>query len=664
VLFLIGSGFLFEKYISNKRRKGKNMKYEQLAKDILANVGGKENVSSVVHCVTRLRFKLRDEKKANTEVLKNMDGVVTVMKSGGQYQVVIGNHVPDVYAAVTTVGNLGAVSESSDTSSGEKVGLGAAFIDMISGVFQPILGVLAATGMIKGVAALILALGWVEATSGTYQLFNIAGDGLFNFLPIFLGYTAMKKFGGTPFIGMAIAAALVHPTLATLTTGEVSNVLFKGTLFESPIHITFLGIPVIMMSYASSVIPIILSAFVASKVEKSLKKVIPDVVKTFLVPFCTIAIMVPLTFLVIGPISTWAGSLLGAATVWIYELSPLVAGLILGGLWQVFVIFGLHWGLVPIAMNNLTALGNDPVLATTVMVCFAQTGAVLAILLKTKDKKLKSLSVPAFISGLFGVTEPAIYGITLPLKKPFIMSCIGGGVGGAIIGATAGKLWMFGGMGMFVIPAFIKPGAGLDMSFYGSIIAMVVGFAVAFVLTYLFGGINQEKSSKTTKETTTASNEVAATKVQDEELVSPLNGKVLALSEIEDAAFSSGALGHGVAIEPSEGKLLAPVSGTVSVLFPTNHAIGITTDSGAEILMHIGMDTVQLEGKYFTAHTTQGEYVKKGQLLIEFDIEQIKKAGKPLTTPVVVTNHKEYSLVLTNQKQVKTGSQLINLVAN
>lgn len=640
------------------------MKYEQLAKDILANVGGKENVSSVVHCVTRLRFKLKDEGKANTEVLKNMDGVVTVMKSGGQYQVVIGNHVPDVYADVLTVGGLGTVSESSDSSSDKNIGMGAKFIDMISGVFTPILGVLAATGMIKGFAALFLALGWFEATSGTYQIMNIAGDGLFNFLPIFLGYTAMKKFGGTPFVGMAIAAALVHPTLATLTTGEVSNVLFKGTLFESPIHITFLGIPVIMMSYASSVIPIILSAFVATKVEKSLKKIIPDVVKTFLVPFFTILIMVPLTFLAIGPISTWAGSLLGAATIWIYELSPIVAGLILGGFWQVFVLFGLHWGLVPIAMNNLTAMGNDPVLATTVMVCFAQIGAVLAVMLKTKDKKLKSLTVPAFISGIFGVTEPAIYGVTLPLKKPFIMSCIGGGVGGAIIGATAGKLWMFGGMGIFVFPAFIKPGAGLDMSFYGSIIALVVGFAVAFVLTYLFGGINQEKSSKATNDTTTASKEVAATKVQDEELVSPLNGKVLALSEIEDAAFSSGALGHGVAIEPSEGKLLAPVSGTVSALFPTNHAIGITTDSGAEILMHIGMDTVQLEGKYFTAHTTQGEYVKKGQLLIEFDIEQIKKAGKPLTTPVVVTNHKEYNLVLTNQKQVKTGNQLINLVTN
>lgn len=637
------------------------MKYEQLAKDILENVGGKENVSSVVHCVTRLRFKLKDEGNANTEVLKNMDGVVTVMKSGGQYQVVIGNHVPDVYAAVLQVGNLGSVSENSDSNSDEKMGLGARFIDMISGVFQPILGVLAATGMIKGFAALILALGWVEATSGTYQLLNIAGDGLFNFLPIFLGYTAMKKFGGTPFIGMAIAAALVHPTLATLTTGEVSKVLFQGTIFESPIHITFLGTPVILMSYASSVIPIILSAFVASKVEKGLKKIIPDVVKTFVVPFFTIVIMVPLTFLVIGPISTWAGSLLGAATVWIYELSPLVAGLIIGGFWQVFVIFGLHWGLVPIAINNLTTMGYDPVLATTVMVCFAQIGAVLAIILKTKDKALKSLSVPAFISGIFGVTEPAIYGITLPLKKPFIMSCIGGAVGGGIIGATAGKLWMFGGMGVFVFPAFIKPGSGLDMSFWGAIIAMVAGFAVAFVLTYLFGGINQEKSSKATNETTTASKEAAATKVENEDVVSPLNGQVLSLSEIEDAAFSSGALGHGVAIEPTEGKLLAPVSGTVSVLFPTNHAIGITTDSGAEILIHIGMDTVQLEGNYFKAHTAQGEYVKKGQLLIEFDMEQIKKAGKPLTTPVVVTNHKEFGLVLTNQKQVKLGDSLFRL---
>jgi PTS system beta-glucosides-specific IIC component len=371
--------------------------------------------------------------------------------------------------------------------------------------------------------------------------------------------------------------------------------------------------------------------------------------------------MVPLTFLAIGPISTWAGSLLGAATIWIYELSPLVAGVILGGFWQVFVIFGLHWGLVPIAINNLTTMGNDPVLATTVMVCFAQIGAVLAIMLKTNNKALKSLSVPAFISGIFGVTEPAIYGITLPAKKPFIMSCIGGAVGGGIIGATAGKLWMFGGMGVFVFPAFIQPGAGLDLSFWGAIIAMIAGFAVAFVLTYLFGGINQEKSSKETNDITTASKEVAATKVQNEEVVSPLNGEVIDLSEVKDAAFSSGALGFGVAIEPSEGKLVAPVAGTVSALFPTKHAIGITTDAGADLLIHIGMDTVQLEGKFFTAHVSQGDYVKPGQLLIEFDMEQIKEAGKPLTTPIVVTNHKEFDLQLADAKQVKTGAPLFTL---
>ncbi|WP_462413007.1 beta-glucoside-specific PTS transporter subunit IIABC [Neobacillus sp. Marseille-QA0830] len=636
------------------------MKYEQLAKDIIQNVGGRENVNSVVHCVTRLRFKLKDEGKANTEVLKNMDGVVTVMKSGGQYQVVIGNHVPDVYAAVLAVGNLsgGGPVDNDGSDSGEKLGLGARFIDMISGVFTPVLGVLAATGMIKGLAALVLALHWVEATSGTYNILNIAGDGLFNFLPIFLGYTAMKKFGGTPFVGMAIAAALVHPTLSTLTTGDALTTLFKGTIFESAVYIKFLGIPVILMSYASSVIPIILSAFVATKVEKGLKKIIPDVVKTFLVPFFTILIMVPLTFLIIGPVSTWAGSLLGSATIWLYNVSPVVAGLLLGGFWQVFVMFGLHWGLVPIAMNNIATMKFDPILATTVMVCFAQIGAVLAVMLRTKNKSLKSLSIPAFISGIFGVTEPAIYGVTLPLKKPFIMSCIGGGVGGAVIGATAGKLWMFGGMGVFVIPAFIKPGSSLGMAFWGSIISIVVSFVVGFVLTYLFG-MGKEKDAGQPSGNEKVQANTTDVKVANLVVASPLTGNVMALSEIEDAAFASGALGKGVAIEPSEGKLVSPVSGTVSVLFPTNHAIGITTDDGAELLVHIGMDTVQLNGQHFTAHTKQGARVEKGQLLIEFDIEAIKAAGYPVTTPVVVTNPDQYKIVTTEKKQLKAGELLI-----
>lgn len=634
------------------------MKYEQLAKDIIANVGGKENVSSVVHCITRLRFKLKDESKANTEVLKNMDDVVTVMKSGGQYQVVIGNHVPDVYKAVTTVGGFQGQSQVDAEEEGPKGSLFSRFIDMISSIFTPVLGVLAATGMIKGLNALFVALGWLDNTSGTYQILNATGDALFYFLPIFLGYTAIKKFGGTPFVGMAIGAALVYPTLSTLTAGEPLYTVFAGTMFESPIYVTFLGIPVILMSYSSSVIPIIISAFFAAKVEKWLKTVIPDVVKTFLVPMVTLLIVVPLTFIVIGPVATWAGSLLGQATLAIYNVSPLVAGLLLGGFWQVFVIFGLHWGLVPIAFNNVATLGYDTILATVFAASFAQTGVVLAILLKTKNTKLKSLSIPAFISGIFGVTEPAIYGITLPLKKPFIISCIAAGIGGAIAGATNVTGYIIGGLGIFGLPSYISP-EGIDMSFYGAIISIVVGFVAGLVLTLLFGGINKEQ--KATTETTTAVNEVAATKVQNEEVVSPLNGEVLELSEVKDAAFSSGALGLGVAIEPSEGKLVAPVNGTVSALFPTKHAIGITTDSGADLLIHIGMDTVQLEGKFFTAHVSQGDYVKTGQLLIEFDMEQIKEAGKPLTTPIVVTNHKEFDLQISSAKEVKTGAPLFTL---
>ena len=637
------------------------MKYEKLAKDILELVGGKENINSVFHCVTRLRFKLKDENKAKTEEIKNLDGVVTVMKSGGQYQVVIGNHVPDVYAAVLEVGGLSGVSESaSNDDGGKKVGVGAKFIDMISGVFTPILGVLAATGMLKGLAALFLALHLVEATSGTYNLLNIAGDGLFNFLPIFLGYTAMKKFGGTPFVGMAIAAALVHPGLTALSAGKPLYTLFKGTLFQSDIHITFLGIPVILMSYASSVIPIVLAAFFAVKVEKGFKKIIPDVVKTFLVPFLTIMVMVPITFLVIGPIATWAGSLLGAATIWIYNLSPIAAGLILGGFWQVFVMFGLHWGLVPIAMNNITSMHFDPILATVTFVSFAQTGAVLGVLLKTKNTKLKSLSIPAFISGIFGVTEPAIYGITLPLKKPFIMSCIAGGIGGGLIGAFGSKLWMFGGMGIFAIPSYIKPGAGLDMAFWGAMIAIVVSFVLGFIFTYLFGF--KETASK---EETKVEETKVVVKKQDGPVavVSPIKGEIVPLSEVKDQVFASEAMGKGVAINPSEGKVFSPVNGEVTLMFKTLHAIGLTSEDGAQILIHVGMDTVELDGKHFTAHVNQGDIVKAGDLLVEFDVEAIKAAGYQVVTPIVVTNTPDYKEVKVLQAgKVDKNEELLVLV--
>lgn len=652
----ISSGFLFE---NENRRKGHLMKYEQLAKDIIENVGGKENVNSVVHCITRLRFKLKDEGKANTDVLKNMEGVVTVMKSGGQYQVVIGNHVSDVYKAVVEIGGFQNQSPVEDDGDKKKQGVFNSFIDIISGIFTPTLGVLAATGMIKGFNSLFVALGWFSDKSGTYQILNAVGDALFYFFPIFLGYTAMKKFGGNHFIGMAIGAALVYPTLSGLSAGNPLYTLFAGTMFESPIHITFLGIPVILMSYSSSVIPIIISTYVAAKLENWLKKVIPDVVKLFLVPFFTLIIIVPLTFIVIGPIATWAGQLIGQLTLWLIGLSPIIAGVFLGAFWQVFVIFGLHWGLIPIAINNIMVMGQDTILSLIFPATFAQIGAVLAIMLKTKDKKLKSLSIPAFISGIFGVTEPAIYGITLPRKKPFIISCIAAAIGGGIIGAFNVKGYIMGGLGIFAFPSFIHPKDGITMGLWGAAIGALAAFILGYILTTLFGG--KEKKSEVVVESTTPQQKQAVDHLKNEIISSPFNGEVKALSELKDAAFASGALGKGVAIEPSEGKLVSPVSGTVSALFPTNHAVGITTEEGAEILIHIGMDTVQLDGKYFSAHTTQGAHVEKGQLLIEFDVEKIRGAGFLLTTPVVVTNQEHYNLVLTNEKQVKAGNRLIEL---
>lgn len=636
------------------------MKYEQLAKDIIEQVGGRENVNSVVHCITRLRFKLKDENKANTEALKNMDDVVTVLKSGGQYQVVIGNHVPDVYKAVAHVGGFTGNEQASqdgdkDTNPFNK------FIDIISSIFTPVLGVLAATGMIKGFNAMFLAFGVFKEESGTYQILNAVGDSLFYFFPIFLGYTAMRKFSGSHFIGMAIGAALVYPTLSGLTTGDPLYTLFSGTLFESPVHITFLGMPVILMTYSSSVIPIILATFFAAKVERGFAKVVPSVIKTFVVPFLTLLVVVPLTFLIIGPIATWAGQLIGQATLSIYDLSPIIAGLFLGAFWQIFVIFGLHWGLVPISINNLAVYGGDPVLALVFAASFAQIGAVLAVWIRIKQKKLKTLSIPAFISGIFGVTEPAIYGITLPLKRPFIISCIGGALGGAVLGITKTTGYMTGGLGIFQIPTFIGPN-GFDLGFWGSFISIGVAFASAFVLTMLFGFTKENNKPDTVQEPTTPIQKEEKLAIGNDVIASPFQGSIVSLSEIKDEAFATGALGKGVAIIPSEGKLYAPASGVVSVLFPTKHAIGITADSGAEILVHIGMDTVQLDGKFFDAHVKQGDRVEKGQLLIEFDLDSIQNAGFDITTPVVVTDVKGYNLVAaTEEKQVKWGEPLLTL---
>ena len=619
------------------------MKYEKLAKDIIENVGGKGNINSLTHCVTRLRFKLKDENKANTDVLKSMDGVVTVVKSGGQYQVVIGNHVPDVYADVVKVAGL--ATESSEESE-EKMKPFDRFIDIISGVFQPVLGVLCATGMIKGLNAILIATGLLAETDSTYIILNSIGDCLFNFFPIFLGFTAAKKFKLNQFTGMAIGAAMVYPSITALA----------GTT------VTFLGIPVVMpsSSYQSTVIPIILAIFLASKVEKLFKKIVPDVIKTFIVPFLTLLLVVPVTFMAIGPVATIASNWLGDITLAVYNFSPVLAGLFIGGFWQVFVMFGLHWGLVPLAMNNLAVLGYDPILAASIAVCFAQTGVVMAIAAKTKNKKLKSLCIPSIISGFFGVTEPAIYGITLPRKKPFILSCIGGAVTGGILGIFGSKIFMSGGMGIFAIPTFIGP-SGIDKSFLGIIVASIAGLIVGFLLMYFTKLSPEDMTDGKVEKVENKDNKDAL--VKQEVIVSPIKGDVLPLSEVKDEVFSQGLLGKGVAIEPKEGKVVAPVDGTLTTLFPTHHALGITSDKGAEILIHVGMDTVQLEGKCFTPKVKQGERVKAGQVLLEFDIKGIKEAGYPVTTPVIVSNSDNYlDIIGTDKKDINTEEDLLTVM--
>lgn len=655
------------------------MAYEKLAEEIMKGVGGKENVNSVVNCTTRLRFKLKDENVAQTEKLKTTDGVVTVVKSGGQYQVVIGNQVADVYDTLIKQTGLADGGQVPDDDPGdEKLSVLDKFIDLISSIFTPALGLLASTGMIKGFNAMFSSLGWILPTGGTYMILNAIGDSFFYFLPIVLGFSAAKKFKLDPFVGMTIGAALVYPTLIAMVPANVASTtkplmtVFAGTFLQTPVYMKFLGIPVLMMNYTSSVIPVIVSVYFAAKLKKWLDKVIPAVVKAFLSPFFTLLIIVPLTLLIIGPIVSWLSEAVSAGVIGLYNLAPVVAGLVLGGLWQVLVMFGLHWGLVPVAMLNISNLGQDPILAQITGASFAQIGVVLAITLRTKNIKLKGLGWSAFISGIFGVTEPAIYGITLPRKKTFVFSLIGAGIGGGLIGLFGSKLYMMGGLGVFQFPAMINPKTGMDMSFYGVLIACAVAFAVGFALTMFFAKkADIDPELETAASVADAQPEIqpvasvaasADADVQDEVLLAPVAGDAIKLTDVKDPVFASESMGQGAAIEPTHEDIFAPAAGTVSLVFPTKHAIGLHTDGGADILIHIGMDTVQLEGKHFESFVKQGETVTAGQKLMHFDKAAIEAAGYSVTTPIIITNTTSYSSVngLSNQP-VAVGDDLITL---
>ena len=592
--------------------------YRTLAGDILKKVGGEANVASLSHCATRLRFKLKDAARADKAAVEKLPGVITVMEAGGQFQVVIGNNVPIVFAEIGQISKL--TGDTAGGDEGEKCNLLNRLIALVSAIFSPMLWPLAGAGLLKAILAMATTFNWMDATSTTYAILNAAGDGLFTFLPIFLAVNAAKRFRTNQFTSMAIAAALCYPAIVALASAT------------DPV--TFFGIPVAMVTYTSSVIPIIIAVWLQSHLEKFLNRVLPSWLRNFTTPLLVLAIMVPLTLLTVGPVTSYAASAVSHGVAWLFTTVPWLAGAIMGGFWQVFVIFGLHWGFIPFMVNDYSTIGYSLMAGPLPAAVLAQAAAALAVLFRTRNTALKELAGPSALSGFVaGITEPAIYGVNLRLKKPFYYGVAGGVVGGAIAAAGGSA------SSAFVFPSLLGLSAYMQVgSFTLQLIGTGVAIAIAFVLTMVLGfeDIEEENPAEELIPAAPGANELAA----------PVSGAIVPLAEVKDKVFASGALGNGIGIVPSNGKVYAPFAGTVVTAFPTGHAFGIKSPDGVEVLIHIGIDTVQLDGKGFVPAVGQGQTVEAGDLLCTVDLDAISAAGYDPTTIVVVTNSAQFAAVL------------------
>ncbi|KAB7664814.1 beta-glucoside-specific PTS transporter subunit IIABC [Bacillus sp. B1-b2] len=615
------------------------MSYNKLAKDIVELVGEEENINSLVHCATRLRFKLNDSSKADKEALQNLDGILSVVESGGQFQVVVGSHVPEVYKEINKITNIEGADKAPTT--GPKQGIGAQIFEVVSRSFSPLIGALAGAGMLKAVLTVLTMTGLLSETSGTYFILSAAGNAVFYFLPIFLGITISTKLGANPYVGGTIGAALLEPNFTGLmATGDVSS---------------FIGIPVVLMDYSSTVFPVFIAITIYALLDKFLKKVIHKDIQMFLVPMLSLMIIVPLAVIVFGPIGVYVGDWIGAGINFLSDKSGWLAGAVMGAGWTFLTVLGLHWGLVPIILENLTS-GSDPLLAMVAASVFAQMGLAIGIFIKSKDKNIKSLAGSTFLpAALSGVTEPIIYGLLLRFKRTIPYIIIAGAVGGAITGIVGINAKSFAFAAILTAPAFSPIGSFLIVNF--------IALAIALVLVLVFGYEDKKKKEEATTESVVTEEPKAQPLLKQEVILSPLTGDVLPLSKVDDAVFASEAMGKGIAIEPTVGKAISPVNGTVSTIFPTGHAVGITSTDGAEILIHIGINTVQLNGQYYTPAVKQGDVVKQGDLLVEFDIEKIKEAGYPVTTPVIITNTSDYSEVAgTSEEQIVQSEKLLTVI--
>lgn len=626
------------------------MDYKQLAKDILKNVGGEANVASVTHCATRLRFNLKDDSKANTEVLKNTKGIMGVVSKGGQYQIIIGSDVQSVYKPLLELGTFDTNTTASEED-GEKKGPVVKVLDTIAGMFTPIIPAITGAGMLKAVLALLVAFKWIDTASQTYQILNFMSDAAFYFLPFLLANSAAKKFKCNAYMAMTIAAILLHPTFASMkAAGEA-------------VH--FLGLPVTLVSYSSSVIPIILSVWFMSYVEPIADKISPKPVKFFTKPLITMVVTGIAALIVIGPIGTICGDGIAAGIKVLDNYASWLVPLVVGIFSPLLVMTGMHYGLIPIGINNIATAQFDTVVGPGMLASNIASGAAsLAVSVRTKNSDLKQLASSAGITGVCGITEPAMYGVHLKTKTSLYATMIGGGFGGLYLGIMGVGRYTSGSPGLLALPGYIgdQGFTNITHACIGAAIAFAVSFIAAFVLY-------KDKKEETVQTTTTTEvkeetmNADTFNAAAGDVVVAPIEGKVIALSQVDDPTFAEEILGKGVAIEPAKGEVYAPVDGEILTVFDTKHAYGIKGDNGVELLIHIGIDTVKLGGEHFTAYVKDGDRVKKGDLIAKFDINGIKAAGYSTVTPVIVSNTADYINVLgLTGHTVKVKDQLIKTV--
>ncbi|WP_411682123.1 beta-glucoside-specific PTS transporter subunit IIABC [Clostridium thailandense] len=624
------------------------MDYKQLSKDIIKNVGGTENVSTLTHCATRLRFNLKDDSKAATDTLKNIKGVMGVVNKGGQYQVIIGSDVANVYAEINKIASF-----DNDSSSEIKDDKGPVVkvLDTIAGIFTPIIPAITGAGMLKAVMALLVTFKIIGTKSQAYSILNFMADAAFYFLPFLVANSAAKKFKCNPYMAMSIAAVILHPNFINMVNAAKK----AGT------GIYFLGMPITLASYSSSVIPIILGVWFMSFVEPIADRVSPNAIKFFTKPLLTLVITGLVTLIVLGPIGIICGNGISGAIAFLNTHVKWLVPLIVGTFSPLLVMTGMHYGLIPIGINNLATAGFDTVVGPGMLGSnIAQGGAALAVAIKTKNSELRQLASSAGITAVCGITEPAMYGVTLKLKRPLIAVMIGGGVSGLFLGLTGVGRYTSGSPGLLALPGYIGTDGFRNIMF--ACIGAAIAFIVSFVATLIIGF---EDITEVKKDASKVDENLSEDKIKDSIVYSPIEGTIVPLEEVKDPTFAEKMMGNGIAVIPEKGRAVAPVNGTVTAVFGTKHAIGITSSEGAEILIHIGLDTVNLNGKFFEAKVKVGDSINAGDLLVEFNLEEIKKAGYDVITPIIITNtseYKEISFEVNKGEDIKEKDKLINLV--